>query len=112
MHDKINEILQKKGIEPIRVNIRMNKRKASEDTSPTLMMDEETAGVSQLQPDNEQLSPGQAKTNTCKLCGQVIIFSHWQIVLILFLIGQITQNRKRLLKHYCITHYIDRLNLM
>merc|ERR1719208_687408 len=38
--------------------------------------------------------PGQVRTNTCKLCGQV------------------TQNRKRLLKHYCTKHYIDRLSSM
>merc|ERR1719367_2673359 len=40
------------------------------------------------------MNPGQIKANTCKLCGQV------------------TQNRKRLLKHYCTRHYIDRLSLM
>ena len=99
-HDKTNEILQKKGIEPIRVNIRMNKRKASEDTSPTLMIDEEKSmmapGVPRLleYPGPGLYPPGQVRTNTCKLCGQV------------------TQNRKRLLKHYCTRHYIDRLSLM
>ena len=104
-HDKTNEILQKKGIDPIRVNIRVNKRKASEDSSPTLIMDEEKAmmmapGVPRLleYPSYGQQTgsstPGQVRTNTCKLCGQV------------------TQNRKRLLKHYCTRHYIDRLSLM
>ena len=78
-HDKTNEILQKKGIDPIRVNIRMNKRKASEDTSPTMMMDEEktmmASGVPRLleypsfsQP-TSLCPPGQVRTNTCKLCG-------------------------------------------
>ena len=28
------------------------------------------------------------------------------------LISKVTQNRKRLLKHYCTRHYIDRLSLM
>ena len=105
-HDKTNEILQKKGIEPIRVNIRMNKRKASdafkEETSPTLMLEEERTMMApvprllEYPSYNQQLclNPGQVKVNTCKICGQV------------------TQNRKRLLKHYCTRHYIDRLSLM
>ena len=90
-HDKTNEILQKKGIDPIRVNIRMNKRKASEDTSPTMMIDEEksmmASGVPRLleYPSYSQpmglCPPGQVRTNTCKLCGQVIIVSHWSILL-------------------------------
>ena len=100
-HDKTNEILMKKGIDPVRVNIR-NKRKASdafrEETSPTV--EENIFPVSRLPLDhhptyNQQLAtPGQIKSNTCKICGQV------------------TQNRKRLLKHYCTKHFIDRLSLM
>ena len=40
------------------------------------------------------MNPGQIKANTCKICGQV------------------TQNRKRLLKHYCTRHFIDRISQM
>ena len=97
-HDKTNDILVKKGIEPIRVNIRMNKRKVSdafrEEASPKF---DETL----VQPPPPRMveypafPPGTTfKPNTCKLCGQV------------------TQNRKRLLKHYCTKHYIDRLSSM
>ena len=110
-HDKTNDILIKKGIEPIRVNIRM-KRKASDafrdgevGVSPPKMTDQVMPGQSVLLPPvprileypsyGQQLqNPGQIKVNTCKLCGQV------------------TQNRKRLLKHYCTRHYIDRLSNM
>ena len=97
-HDKTNDILVKKGIEPIRVNIRMNKRKVSdafrEEASPKF--DEKLA---QPPPprmvEYPAIPPGTTfKPNTCKLCGQV------------------TQNRKRLLKHYCTKHYIDRLSSM
>lgn len=88
-HDKTNCILEKKGIEPISVNIRM-KRKASDafrdDTSPRF--EESHPGL------DYHVPPPSHKTNTCKLCGQV------------------TQNRKRLLKHYCTKHFIDRLGNM
>ena len=97
-HDKTNDILIKKGIEPIRVNIRMNKRKASdafrEETSPKF--DEQpTVPPPPRMVEYPSFPPGTTfKPNTCKLCGQV------------------TQNRKRLLKHYCTKHYIDRLSSM
>jgi len=88
-HDKTNEILTKRGIDPISTNIRM-KRKASdafrEEVSPRF--DESHPGL------DYQMMSTTPKTNTCKLCGQV------------------TQNRKRLLKHYCTKHYIDRLGMM
>jgi len=86
-HDKTNEVLVNRGIDPISVNIRM-KRKASdafrEEVSPRF--DESHPGL------DYQVTTH--KTNTCKICGQV------------------TQNRKRLLKHYCTKHYIDRLGMM
>ena len=110
-HDKTNDILIKKGIEPIRANIRI-KRKASDafrDSSdpgvspPKISLPQEPNPRSLLLPPaprmieyptyGQQLqNPGSIKVNTCKLCGQV------------------TQNRKRLLKHYCTRHYIDRLS--
>jgi len=87
-HDKTNDILAKRGIDPISTNIRM-KRKASD------------AFREEVSPRFEESHPGleyhvntTPKTNTCKLCGQV------------------TQNRKRLLKHYCTKHFIDRLGMM
>jgi len=87
-HDKTNEVLVNRGIDPISANIRM-KRKASdafrEEVSPRF--DESHPGL------DYQVTPSH-KTNTCKICGQV------------------TQNRKRLLKHYCTKHYIDRLGMM
>jgi len=87
-HDKTNDILTKRGIDPISTNIRM-KRKASdafrEEVSPRF--DESHPGL------DYQMTPSH-KTNTCKICGQV------------------TQNRKRLLGHYCTKHYIDRLGMM
>ena len=106
-HDKTNDILIKKGIEPIRVNIRM-KRKASDafrdDASPPKMEIERKVSLpmtpsprilnSQSMYAASSLQMGQIKANTCKICGQV------------------TQNRKRLLKHYCTKHYMDRLSMM
>jgi len=87
-HDKTNDILVNRGIEPILKDIRM-KRKASdafrEEVSPRF--DESHPGL------DFQVTPSH-RTNTCKICGQV------------------TQNRKRLLKHYCTKHYIDRLGMM
>ena len=95
-HDKTNAILEKKGIEPVSVNIRM-KRKASdafrdsgrEEVSPRF---EEVLPQLPSLPDYQTVTTHKA--NTCKLCGQV------------------TQNRKRLLKHYCTKHFIDRLGNM
>ena len=97
-HDKTNDILVKKGIEPIRVNIRMNKRKLSdafrEETSPKFD-EKQSLPPPPRMAEYPSFPPGTTfKPNTCKLCGQV------------------TQNRKRLLKHYCTKHYIDRLSSM
>ena len=113
-HDKTNDVLASKGIEPISVNIRMsnsarNKRKASdafrEEVSPRASEDVAAAGsvspresVPSLPGLLGQQVPGPTshgnRTNTCSLCGQV------------------TQNKKRLLKHYCTKHFIDRLGMM
>jgi len=127
-HDKTNEILASRGIPPIAVNIRqgskVGKRKASEggveevaprfdplqggsSSSPT-HLEERGAGGESTSTSTSACTPytpttsystsggygGGGRNNCCRICGQV------------------TQNRKRLLKHYCTRHFIDRLGAL
>ena len=117
-HDKTNEILASKGIPPIAVNIRgskISKRKASdvfpEEVSPRfetgfsgalqqpiLATPTPSAVAGELaaawRDGSGSWGGGGGRNNCCRICGQV------------------TQNRKRLLKHYCTRHFIDRLGAL
>ena len=82
-HDKINEILVQKGITPI--------------YKDTLKEGKENIGYISIQrpekivKQERETFDGPMTANTCKICGQR------------------TQNKKRLLKHYCTKHYKDNI---